>query len=279
MAMIERLWTPWRMAYVGKDFGEADCVFCNHIASQADAQHYIVQRNDRHVVMFNLFPYNTGHVMQIPHEHVGLPEDLDARTLPDMATALPTIVRALRRAMGCDGFNIGMNVGGDAGAGIADHVHQHIVPRWQGDANFMPVLAATKTLPELIPATYAKLRAELWRETTGIPEARVLLLDEASNVLLHNGAMPTVVADSDEPLWRAVTRTLGKAASTLTLMGWAGESSIVQGAGDSPTIAVGYEFDGALPDGWEKRRLDELQPDDPARVAATRFHDNVGSMD
>jgi len=153
------------MTYVGRDGGDGDaCVFCDRLAADDDMDSLILLRLDRVIVIMNLYPYATGHLMVIPHHHGASIEDAPPEILAAMAAALPLITRAARRALGCAGFNVGMNAGAVAGAGIADHLHLHVVPRWPGDANFMPVIAQTAVLPESLPATYAKLRHEIARE-------------------------------------------------------------------------------------------------------------------
>lgn len=102
----------------------------------------------------NLYPYNTGHIMLVPNAHAPDPAQLMTDTLHEMSEMLPILTSSLRRVFNCEGFNIGLNIGAIAGAGVADHLHQHVVPRWQGDANFMPVLASTMVIPETIPVTY-----------------------------------------------------------------------------------------------------------------------------
>jgi ATP adenylyltransferase len=123
----------------------------------------------------NLYPYNTGHVMVVPYAHVADLSLLDAGARDEMMELLAWVTTALRRTLNCAGFNIGLNVGSVAGAGVAQHLHIHVVPRWEGDANFMPILANTMVLPELIPVTYAKLRAELEVSLLGKPEERALV--------------------------------------------------------------------------------------------------------
>src|SRR6478735_4544357 len=161
---LERLWTPWRMQYVGGGPAEEGCVFCNRLAGDDDVDSLILYRGKNAFLIMNLFPYNTGHLMIVPNQHVASPEDLDDETQFEMALLVPIVLRAVRRALNPGGFNLGLNLGWAAGAGIAAHMHQHVVPRWSGDANFMPILANTKVLPELIPVTYAKIRAEIERE-------------------------------------------------------------------------------------------------------------------
>ena len=157
----EWLWTPWRMRYVAGADHEEGCIFCNRLAEEDDVQSLILHRGPLTFVIMNLYPYNTGHLMIVPNAHVASPEDADPEVMREMAELRAPLLRALRRALSADGFNLGLNVGAPAGAGVADHLHEHVVPRWQGDANFMPILASTMVMPELVPVTYAKVRAEL----------------------------------------------------------------------------------------------------------------------
>jgi ATP adenylyltransferase len=159
---MDRLWTPWRSAYVGGEPKDG-CPFCERPAAGDDVANLILLRAARCFVIMNLYPYNTGHLMIVPYRHVAAPGDLSPEEWHEMVDLLPRLTGALGAAMRPDGFNIGMNVGSAAGAGIADHIHLHIVPRWVGDTSFMPVLGATKVLPELLPDTYARLRQALER--------------------------------------------------------------------------------------------------------------------
>ena len=152
------------MPYVVDGGARAGCIFCNRLDEEDDVGSLILHRGDRAFVIMNLFPYNTGHVMIVPNEHVSSPEIAESESLAAVAALEGPVLRALRRSLSCDGFNLGLNVGAIAGAGVTDHMHQHVVPRWVGDANFMPILASTVVLPELIPVTYAKTRAEIGRE-------------------------------------------------------------------------------------------------------------------
>jgi ATP adenylyltransferase len=159
---LQRLWTPWRMAYIR---GEEDdrriegCPFCVLPARGAehDRETLIVHRGEHCYVILNAYPYNPGHCMVVPYRHI---PDFDALS-PEEARELTDLsqqtVRALRAASGPQAFNIGLNVGQVAGAGIADHIHQHVVPRWSGDTNFMPVIGQTRVLPELLEQTYRRL--------------------------------------------------------------------------------------------------------------------------
>lgn len=237
------------MDYVGGAVSEPGCVFCNRLASDDDVRSLILHRGEHAFVMMNLFPYNTGHVMIVPNAHVASPEQADLASLNAMAALQAPVLRAIRRALGCDGFNLGSNVGEVAGAGIADHLHLHVVPRWIGDANYMPILASVKVLPELIPVTYAKLRAELTRELAAgpAPVTAVVLTADSTQVLLpHEGqqpALPHTQPDADEPCWRAAPRTLGDLARMARLVGWAGPAR----AADSGAIALTYQLRDEAP--------------------------------
>lgn len=159
---MERLWTPWRMGYIGGERG-SECVFCDACAATDDRATLILHRGQHTFVIMNLYPYNTGHVMIVPYTHVADLATLPPPALAEMTALLPWVTALLGRVLRPGGFNVGLNLGEAAGAGIAAHLHMHIVPRWNGDANFMPVLANTKALPELLPVTYAKLRGEICR--------------------------------------------------------------------------------------------------------------------
>lgn len=157
---MERLWTPWRMAYIRQaSAGEQDgCIFCDLPAKNADEETYILARGEGTFVILNAYPYNPGHLMVAPYRHVGKYEELTPAELAETMAFVGVAVRALKDASAAQGFNLGMNLGQVAGAGIADHLHMHLVPRWGGDTNFMPVVGQTKVLPELLAETYAKLR-------------------------------------------------------------------------------------------------------------------------
>lgn len=223
------------MRYVGGGTKESGCVFCSRLAGEDDVGALILHRSPRAFLILNRYPYNTGHLMVIPNDHVPDFESLDPRAVTGLAALLPAVTRALRRALGCDGFNIGVNVGAVAGAGVAAHLHQHVVPRWLGDANFMPILASTMVLPELIPVTYAKLRAELERELSPIHDdspgtvdsgtVRICLFGRDDTQVLLVGPstasrLPVAATQADEPLWRAALRTVD--APGAELAGWAG---------------------------------------------------------
>jgi ATP adenylyltransferase len=227
-----RLWTPWRMRYVTGRSREEGCIFCNRLAGEVDVQSLILHRGAHAFVIMNLYPYNTGHVMIVPNVHVASPEDAAAESLAEMATLRVSVLRALRRALSPEGFNLGLNVGAVAGAGVDDHFHEHVVPRWQGDANFMPILASTMVMPELIPVTYAKLRAEMEREIHGCRSViSVVLTDDQTQILLDNaGRLPRAEADADDPLWLAALRDVqARGAIDTELLGWAGSDHADRG--------------------------------------------------
>jgi ATP adenylyltransferase len=160
---LQRLWMPHRMAYI-KGEGKPDgpdgdgCPFCR-IPGLADEEGLVVARGELVYAVLNLYPYNGGHLMVCPYRHVADYADLDAGETAELARHTKRAMAALRSASGAQGFNIGMNLGPVAGAGIAGHLHQHVVPRWGGDTNFMPVVARTRVLPQLLADTRALLAA------------------------------------------------------------------------------------------------------------------------
>lgn len=153
---MEIKWTPWRMAYIGSE-KPAGCVLCRIAGEDADQKNLVLYRGETCYALMNLYPYNTGHLMVAPYAHVADLVDLDAESAAELMGLAQVSLRVLRRALSPQGFNVGMNLGQVAGAGIADHLHLHIVPRWQGDTNFMPLLGGTKLIPELLEHTYARL--------------------------------------------------------------------------------------------------------------------------
>lgn len=156
----QRLWMPERMAYI-KGEGKGDgCAFCR-IAAMDDVAGLVVARGEHVYVVLNLYPYNSGHVMVVPYRHVSSYLDLTDGETVELAAFTKSAMRALVAASGAQGFNLGLNQGSVAGAGIAAHLHQHVVPRWGGDANFMPIVARTKVLPQLLTDT-RQLLADAW---------------------------------------------------------------------------------------------------------------------
>ena len=157
-----RLYTPHRMAYIKGEGKDGDCPFCT-IPALSDEDGLVVARGELSYAVLNLYPYNSGHLMVVPFRHVASYDELSGPEAAEVATLTQHALRALRHASGAQGFNVGMNLGVVGGAGIAAHLHQHVVPRWGGDTNFMPVVGQTKVLPQLLPDTRALL-AEAWSE-------------------------------------------------------------------------------------------------------------------
>jgi len=160
---MEHLWTPWRMTYLqGTDPKPEGCLFCNVASTpEADATTFVLQRGQSAFVILNLYPYNNGHLMVVPFAHVESIEGLSPEQLGEVMALSQTCLAVLRQAYNPQGFNMGINIGGAGGAGVPGHVHLHIVPRWNGDNNFMSTLADTRVIPETIEQTYERLRA-LW---------------------------------------------------------------------------------------------------------------------
>lgn len=149
---FQRLWTPERLSYVKGEKREEDCPFCS-IPSLPDDDGLVVRRGPFCYAVLNLYPYNPGHLMVVPYRHVAGYDELTPEEVADVGALTQEAVRALRAASGAHGFNVGLNLGGVAGAGIAAHLHQHVVPRWGGDTNFMPVVGRTRVLPQLLRET------------------------------------------------------------------------------------------------------------------------------
>ncbi|MCS7234517.1 MAG: HIT domain-containing protein [Armatimonadota bacterium] len=160
---MKQLWAPWRLAYI-KGPEPEECIFCTKPAEGRDEENLIVWRGGSAFVMLNRYPYNSGHVMAVPRRHTGDLDDLTPPEVQDLWDAVRRSVRALRRAFGAQAFNIGINLGRAAGAGIEDHLHVHVVPRWAGDTNFMPVLADVKVIPQHLEDTYHQLREAFQQE-------------------------------------------------------------------------------------------------------------------
>jgi ATP adenylyltransferase len=158
---LKRLWTPWRMPYILSDKNSDACVFCQKLAQgpKHDRENYILFRGENAFVVLNIYPYNNGHLMVLPYEHVASLEMLAPEIQTEMMHLVSHFITLTREAMNPEGFNIGINIGKAAGAGIDDHIHIHIVPRWKGDTNFMPVVGQMRVIPEWLDDTYARLEA------------------------------------------------------------------------------------------------------------------------
>jgi ATP adenylyltransferase len=156
------MWSPWRMTYVSSDhdgvYEQPACVFCDLPTRADDERTYILYRGARAFVIMNLYPYNNGHLMMVPYAHVDSLAGLDDETLSELMTLAQRSQAVVQERMRPQGFNLGINQGRAAGAGIADHVHMHLVPRWAGDTNFMPVMGDVRVMPQHLDETYALLR-------------------------------------------------------------------------------------------------------------------------
>ena len=163
---MQNLWAPWRMAFI-KGEKPAGCFFCDAAGADPseDEVRLVLARTGRSLAMLNRYPYNNGHLMVAPVTHLANLEDLPPATASDMTLLTQRSLRVLRDVLSPHGFNLGINAGKIAGAGVADHVHQHVVPRWDGDTNFMPVTADTKVLNETLATSYQQLRAGFDRIT------------------------------------------------------------------------------------------------------------------
>jgi ATP adenylyltransferase len=157
---VETLWSPWRMEYIRSAMAEEvdGCLFCDKLAAGDDEASLILARTDLAFAILNAYPYNPGHLMVAPVRHVGEVEEVEPEESSAMSELLQRSIRALRESSNPDGFNVGMNLGRVAGAGVPGHLHWHVVPRWNGDTNFMPVVGKTKVLPELLADTFARLK-------------------------------------------------------------------------------------------------------------------------
>jgi ATP adenylyltransferase len=164
MGELSRLHAPWRIKYIAMPKTD-ECIFCTKPRERKDEDNYIVHRGPKCFIILNMFPYNTGHVMIAPYRHISSLEDLTDDESLDLMRLTSLALKILRKAYAPDGFNIGVNIGGAAGAGIADHVHLHVVPRWIGDTNFMVVISNTKVIPEMLKSTFEKLKKALFELT------------------------------------------------------------------------------------------------------------------
>ena len=156
---MDYLWTPWRYSYVSSADRAPECVFCRK-NDDDDRASYIVHRAEHCFVVLNIFPYTSGHVMVVPYAHVDTLEKLPAEAATEMMALAQRLEGILRRLYAPDGINLGMNIGKAAGAGVAGHIHMHVLPRWVADANFMTTVAETRVLPETLDVTWARMKAE-----------------------------------------------------------------------------------------------------------------------
>ncbi len=156
---MDYLWTPWRYAYVSTADKAPGCVFCNKLAAD-DRESLIVHRAEHNFIVLNKFPYTSGHVMIVPYAHLDELRKLPADAAQEMMALTQKTEGVLRKVYSPDGINVGMNIGKAAGAGVAGHIHMHVLPRWVADANFVSVVAETRVLPELLDETWRRLKEE-----------------------------------------------------------------------------------------------------------------------
>ena len=155
---MEHLWSPWRFRYVTKAASEEGCVFCNKLSTGSDEENLVVYRGTYNYIVLNLDPFTSGHLMVVPFQHVALLDELDPATAGEMMELTRVATRHLREIYKPTGLNLGMNLGESAGAGVAGHVHMHVLPRWVGDTNFMTAVGETRVMPEDLSETWRKLR-------------------------------------------------------------------------------------------------------------------------
>ena len=155
---MNHIWSPWRMEYIENNTKEDGCIFCNAQDKEDSAENLIVFRGERSYVILNRFPYTSGHLMIVPLEHQPTLEELDAQTRAEMMELTSRSMTVLRNVYNPQAFNMGANIGEAAGAGVREHVHIHVVPRWYGDTNFMSTLGETRVLPETLEDTYERVR-------------------------------------------------------------------------------------------------------------------------
>ncbi|HAL65229.1 MAG TPA: HIT family hydrolase [Bacteroidales bacterium] len=156
---MEQIWAPWRAVYIGGDHGDG-CIFCEKSESEQDERNLVLLRGGLTFVMMNLYPYNNGHLLIAPKRHVGKIEEINEAEMTELFKMTQKMIKVLR-AFKPEGFNVGANLGRVAGAGVPGHFHIHIVPRWNGDTNFMPVIGETKVISESLEETYKKIKESL----------------------------------------------------------------------------------------------------------------------
>ena len=156
---MKQIWAPWRMEYIQQEKTEG-CILCEKPGQDSDEANYILYRGDGNYIIMNAYPYTPGHLMVAPYRHRAGLEELTAAERHEHFDIVSRSVQVLRQLFSPDGFNLGINIGKVAGAGIADHVHTHIVPRWGGDTNFMTVISDVRVIPEALAETYQKLKGK-----------------------------------------------------------------------------------------------------------------------
>lgn len=242
---MQRLWTPWRMKYVvGTNTEATHDIFVDALEHADEPDSLVLHRTANNFLIMNLYPYNTGHMMAVPNRKVRSIENLEAVERSELFELVNLAVETARPVLRCDGFNIGLNIGDIAGAGVSDHLHIHIVPRWLGDANFMPITANSMVLPETIPATYARLRgqieSDIVREEGGaelaagcityLPSTREIVLrrSKTGEIVLPKGHIELGETAAEAAI-REVQEETGFLAQ---ITGWAGCDEYVSASGN-----------------------------------------------
>jgi len=159
---MKKLWAPWRIEYILSEKSE-ECIFCEYPKERRDKENLILYRGKTCFIILNKYPYNNGHLMVVPYKHVPTPLELSDEELLELSKLVNLSIKVLNFVMKPQGFNVGANIGKAAGAGIEEHYHIHVVPRWIGDTNYMPIIADTKVLVEALDKTYERLRNGLER--------------------------------------------------------------------------------------------------------------------
>jgi ATP adenylyltransferase len=153
---MELIWAPWRIEYIRME-KPAGCILCDKPGAGNDAAHFILYRAKENYIMLNGYPYNPGHLLIVPYRHVASLEELTSKERHEHIEVISRSIEVLKKVFKPAGFNMGMNIGNVGGAGINDHVHSHVVPRWQGDNNFMPIIGDTRVVPQALEDTYKQL--------------------------------------------------------------------------------------------------------------------------
>ncbi len=161
---MQQIWAPWRTVYIGSQIHDTQCIFCEKLNSNQDDVNYVLLRAEKVFVLLNLYPYNNGHLLIAPNRHVGELDELEEQEILELGLVTRKMVNLLK-TFNPEGFNIGANLGRIAGAGVPGHFHIHVVPRWGGDTNFMPVLGDVKVISESLDTTYSKLKDAMVRRS------------------------------------------------------------------------------------------------------------------
>ena len=175
---MKHIWSPWRMEYIQSFKKEEGCIFCKEISLPDGPGNLIVHRGQFNCVILNRFPYTSGHIMVVPYQHCSLLEELDPESRSEMMELASQAVCLLQVDYKSEGFNIGINIGEASGAGIAEHLHLHIVPRWQGDTNFMSTLGETRVLPEMLEESYTRI-SEAWKGVKSAKDTPETIFDDS----------------------------------------------------------------------------------------------------